>query len=447
MNLQRNTSKLDKFDKISKYTLIGDYDNTRVFGKGDFGYGSSLDLKKLNEMLSGCKYKDENGKNPFVDGNTTIIPKYYAIPLFVDENQSNVSYDNLNDVAPITGWNWTIGNTTYGPTSSIEVKQARSWKANNDNIGYYVGAGCKIKKSTLSDFFNDKHDLVFYNPSTSDQISNVPSDIKDYLIEQAGDKDELYSMVLSSQQDRLKGTDDVNYIYNGTIQGTSENIVVPTRCIWIAPRYAGTFQFVFYGGTGGASLTLKKIQRRNYLNYSYGCGFDINKYNSSDNPNLLINFDSKKIEQNKLYYFSYDVSKKDIDSGIEYVLSFKKTENSSDYPYFVYMDVGQSGGGQKVNVIENVDFIKADGTGYIKTTDKGFKFSNVTFEISFTPSINKEDTYIFFFRRNSSDSTGVLFFVNRYQESQLPGYITKKGSGNYGYAKSLECNAKDPFIQ
>ena len=120
---------------------------------------------------------------------------------------------------------------------------------------------------------------------------------------------------------------------------------------------------------------------------------------------------------------------------------------SGDFPRFVYMDVGQSGGGQKVNVIENVDFIKADGTGYIKATDTGFTLSNVTFEISFTPPKNKEDTYIFFFRRNSSDSTGVLFFVNRYEDSQLPGYITKKGSGNYGYAKSLECNARDSSIQ
>ncbi len=446
LNLQKYTSKLDKFEKVSKYTLIGDYDNTRVSGKGDYGYGSSLDLKKLNEMLSG--YTDENGKTPFVEGTTTVIPQYYAIPLFADENSIDVSYDNKRDTTPITGWNWKNGGTTYGPSSSIDVKQARSWKANNDNIGYYVGAGCKINKTKLSKFKdNQKTDgnLVFYNPTTSTQLSSVPSDIKNYLIEQAGDNDELYSMILSSPQNQLDNTtNDVNYIYNGTIQGASENIVVPTRCIWIAPRYAGTFQFVFYGGSGGASLTLKKIQRMNSLNNSYGYGFDIEAYNSSDNPNLL-NFDSTKIEQNKLYYFSYEVSQKDIDSGIEYVLSFKKTNVSSDYPYFVYMDVGQSGGGQeKVNVIEKVDFIKtnATGKGYIKTTDTGFQLSNVTFEVAYTPSGNAAETFIFYFRRNYDDSIGVLFFVNRDEQTSSPSYITKKGSGNYGYATSLECTLK-----
>ena len=432
LNLQRNTSNLDKFDKISKYTLIGDYDNTRVSGKGDFGYGSSLDLKKLNEMLS--KYTPAEGKNPFLDGNTTIIPKYYAIPLFADETSNKVTYNYQQLTIKSPNWKWD----GVGVLSSIDVTQAHSWKANNDNIGYYVGADCKIEKKTLSKFKDSSSDLSFYDPKTLAKLSSIPSDIKDYLIEQGGVNGDLYAMRLSGEQGQLHTkTDDVNYIDEGTIQGASQDIVVPTRCIWIAPRYAGKFKFVFYcTKKGGISFVLKKIKRMGSNMYSYENGFDIDDYNSSNNKNLL-DFDLKKIENNKLYYFTYDVTQEEIKNGYEYVLSYT---GSGDFPRFVYMDVGQSGGGQKVNVIENVDFIKADGTGYIKTTDTGFTFSNVTFEISFTPSINKEDTYIFF-RRNSDDSTGVLFFVNRSEDSQLPGYITKKGSGNYGYATSLECNA------
>lgn len=439
LNLQKNTSNLDKFDKISKYTLIGDYDNTRVSGKGDFGYGSSLDLKKLNEMLSGYT---ENKEKPFVDKNgTTIIPKEYAIPLFADETSNKATYNYQQLTIKSPNWKWD----GIGVLSSIDVTQAHSWKANNDNIGYYVGADCKIEKKTLSKFKDSSSDLSFYDPKTLAKLSSVPSDIKDYLIEQGGVNGDLYAMRLSGEQGQLHTkTDDVNYIDEGTIQGASQDIVVPTRCIWIAPRYAGKFQFVFYcSKKGGISFALKKIKRMGSNMYSYENGFDIDDYNSSNNKNLL-DFDLKNIEENKLYYFTYDVTQEEIINGYEYVLSYT---GSGDFPRFVYMDVGQSGGGQKVNVIEKVDFIKADGTGYTKTTDTGFKFSNVTFEISFTPPKNKEDTYIFFFRRNSDDSTGVLFFVNRSEESQLPGYITKKGSGNYGYAISLECNARDSFIQ
>lgn len=446
LNLQKNTLKLDNFEKVSKYTLIGDYDNTRVSGKGDYGYGSSLDLKKLSEMLS--NYTDESGKKPFVDndGRTIIIPKGYSIPLFADESSNNVTYDNQNTTTKITGWNWKNGTTEYGPSSSIDVTQAYSWKANNDNIGYYVGADCKIESRKLSSFKANKKadgELLFYDPKTSAQLSSVPSDIKNYLIEQAGDSDDLYAMRLSGEQKQLLNlADDVKYIHQGTIQGASENIVVPTRCIWIAPRYAGTFQFVFYGGDNGASFALKKIQRMNPKNNSYGYGFDIETYNSSDNPNLL-DFDSTNIKKNQLYYFTYNVTQSDINAGNEFVLSYTKLKGS-DFPRFVYMDVGQSGGGQeKVNIIENVDFIKtnAAGNGYIKTTDTGFKSSNVTFEIAYTPEKNTADTFIFYFRRNTDDFIGVLFYVNRDDQSSMP-YITKKGSGSYGYAASSDCSSK-----
>ena len=179
-------------------------------------------------------------------------------------------------------------------------------------------------------------------------------------------------------------------------------------------------------------------------NNSYGSGFNIEMYNSSANLNLL-DFDSTKIEINKLYYFTYNVTPSDIKDGFEFVLSYTNLKGS-DFPRFVYMDVGQSGGGQeKVNVIENVDFIKtnATGSGYIKTTDTGFKLSNVTFEIFYTPEKNTADTFIFYFKRNTDDSIGVLFYVNRDDQSSMPGYITKKGSGNYGYATSSDCSFKN----
>lgn len=443
LNLQKNTSKLDKFEKISKFTLIGDYDNTRVSGKGDYGYGSSLDLKKLNGMLSG--YTPAEGTNPFVDNDTTIIPKEYAIPLFADENSNKVTYDNQQLTTQSPFWKWD----KVGATSSINVTQAHSWKANNDNIGYYVGSDCKIEQSKLSNFKEKgSSDLSFYDPKTLDKLSSVPSDIKDYLTQQAGDNDELYAMRLSGEQGS-KGlldnpTDDVKYIHDGTIQGASQDIVVPTRCIWIAPRYAGTFQFVFYcKNNGGISFALKKIKRMGGKLYSYQNGFDIDDYNSSANQNLL-GFDLTKIEKNKLYYFTYNVTQPEINDGYEYVLSYTGAQ-AGDAPRFVYMDVGQSGGGQeKVNVIEKVDFIKTNATGnsYIKTTDTGFQLSNVTFEVDYTPSANAAETFIFYFRRNSTDSIGVLFFVNRNEQTSLPSYITKKGSGNYGYATSLECTSK-----
>lgn len=295
--MQRNTSKLDKFDKISKYILIGDYDKTRVSGKGDFGYGSSLDLKKLNEMLS--KYTDENGKDekekrPFVDGTTTVIPKGYAIPLFADETSNEVTYNYQQSTIQSPNWKWD----GVGVLSSIDVTQAHSWKANNDNIGYYVGVGCKIEKKTLSNFKDSSSDLSFYDPKTLAKLSSVPSDIKDYLIEQGGKDDDPYAMRLSGEQGQLHNkTDDVKYIDEGTIQGASQDIVVPTRCTWIAPRYAGKFQFVFYcSKEGGISFALKKIKRMGSTMYSYENGFDIDDYNSSNNKNLL-DFDLKKIEK------------------------------------------------------------------------------------------------------------------------------------------------------
>lgn len=235
--------------------MIGDYDKTRVSGKGDFGYGSSLDLKKLNEMLSGCKYKDENGKNPFVDGDTTIIPKYYAIPLFADETSNKVTYNYQQLTIKSPNWKWD----GVGVLSSIDVTQAHSWKANNDNIGYYVGADCKIEKKTLSKFKDSSSDLSFYDPKTLAKLSSVPSDIKDYLIEQGGVNGDLYAMRLSGEQGQLHTkTDDVNYIDEGTIQGASQDIVVPTRCIWIAPRYAGKFQLFFIAVRKAVFLLLSR---------------------------------------------------------------------------------------------------------------------------------------------------------------------------------------------
>lgn len=435
LNLKKGTSRLSKYDKISKYTLIGDYDNSRVTGKGDYGYGSSLDLKKLSEMLS--NYSDFKAT-----GEQSIqVKSGYAIPLYADSNNQGVTYDETKKTASIQGW---TGIGSASGMISYDITQAHSWKANNDNIGYYVGSDCKLYNDTnLSSFIpKDETSLPFYNPVTNEKISDSSvSDIRQYFMEQANNdtSNPIYSMRLTGDQPKLDKKEDFVYIDNGTIQGMQENIVAPTRCIWIAPRYSGTFRFVFYGKN--ASFTLKKIMRMNPKGSSYGYGFDCDAYNDVSNENLL-KYDSNNIQNKRLYYFTYHVTQEEINKGTEFVLSYFNTTSSSA-PYFCYLDVGQNGGGQqKVNVIENVDFIKTNGTGYIFTDNSTFNLSNVTFEISFTPDKNTAETFIFYFRRHNDDGIGVLYYVNRDDQSGYPSYIAKKGSGNYGYAKDLNCNSK-----
>lgn len=390
-----NVTKISSFDKVSSYTLIGDYNKDGYEWEdqpgGDVGYGTSTDIRSLHFSL---QKGSDAGK---------AIPKNTALP-FKSENEQlistelNIKVNKYDDVTQnFKGTYYTYKASTKG-----------------NNLGYYSG---ELKTYDLSKKGLDYNKADFGTRSqngyiiTNPNLVSPPDDVLEYLR-----KNGNYLIRRNSgySSDNLKGA-TFNYVTDAQVGNYQGNLLLPSDGIWVAPKENGTFRFVFYNDgypekqTGIIFAELTRTKPGDYSSafvgnsllcsgLSYGC-----KYG----------YFEKAAEVGKEYYITY--------------------YNSSTFtaPYIAYMDIGANGGGSSTDKgeIKNLDFVTANGSTLTKLTDSDYKESNSLFSIDGTSTSNVS----YFFRR--VDAT-VFYYISN-TSSGLS--VSEIGSGTKKKASSQDC--------
>ena len=394
-------STLSKYNdsKVSKYTLLGAYNSTDYKWEdqegGDTGYGTSTDIKALHLSLI------ENGLN---DGDTGKISSKYVLPFKYES-------DTL-----VQGTGSQITVTTSGSrTQNINPTNYYTYKASTkgNNLGYYVGEVKTYEMSldyNVSDFgVQTQSGLIVTNRN----LKTPPDDVLSYLKEKGT---HLIRLNNGYSSDNLT-TSTFSYVENGQVGDWTGNLLLPSNGIWVAPKENGTFKFAFYNASysknGSVGILFTELKRVTPGDYS-----------SAFVANTLI---CSGLE----YSCKYGYFEKTAYAGYEYYIAFYNT-SSYDAPYIAYMDIGTNGGTDEDTrtVLTNIDYVTTDSSNsIIKMDDSSYTKSNVSFTIS--PGL--DDTYTYYFKRNSD---GVYYYVidNGYN------YITSNGTGTSVKSKDENCD-------
>ena len=352
-----NGEKKD-YSYLSLYSLVGDYDsdNTGISWAnrptgGEFGYGGSLDMKKLYETVG-----------------STGVPANSAYP---------IKAVSMDIVSPTSS---SVTIDKYDGSNSKTVTLAKTQTAGNNNIGYFVGESTKMYAKSSSKYNLEK----YYYPinSTEDKelpytdsngvTHNYPSDdVVKYI------KDNFSQYLYGTRLNNEADLNNVVAVQSGIASGYEGTIVLPSRTIWVAPVEVGTIKFVVYNTDNeNRSFSFKRIQRR--IAGNFGTGF------ASTSTTTIITADGNGgLKQNKLYYYEYEVTKEDLANGYEYVIT---KGNGNNGCYFLYIDLGTEGSTtSNIGTISNIDFTYEDSntpSGYASVSvDDGFILSKVGFTL------------------------------------------------------------------
>lgn len=391
LNLASGVSMIEAYSAISKYALIGDYDGETVEwvdkpSSGGPGYGASTDLGYLESQYG-----------------STGITKGMAYPFQAKSN------DLIEPTATTKNMQLSAGQKS--------VTIATTQEATSSNIGYYVGSDVKFysKKVTYENFYypnnSSQSTLLPYTDGTT--TYNAPSqDIIDYLNSEKGQ----YQMRLTGSEIDIMNEGGLVVVENGKVGDYEGDVLLPQRCVWVAPRQAGTLKFVFPNVENGVmGLRINRLIRSEPKNYA--------SYISSSTQ--LLEFNAVLLG-NTVYYFEIEVTQSDVDNGYEYAI----TGGNSYKTYASYVDIGAAGGGTTptyTGEISGVDFVYYnDSLGYSKVdgTDK----SEVVFEITGTST-----GVVLYFKRK--ETLGVLYYV-----SGSGVTVTPSGAGTNSAAKDENCD-------
>ena len=287
---------------------------------GGTGYGSSINLKSLYETY---------GSTGIIDGK--------AFPMkSVSTTEINPTSDSIS-----------ISNGS----GSISLKTAITQEAQSDNIGYYIGSGHKFYSKPRSNFDMEN----FYQAgSTSDTSGDTKLDmtadlqaILDYF--DTISTTDLYSI-------RFNENFDLNnniVVENGIVGDYSGNIVLPKRCLWVAPRAAGKLKFVVSNNTekSTGNFRLLKLKRSTPKDYS--------TYWNSMSYVELLNTNGTPIKAKRLYYYEFEISQEDVNAGCELVL-VKGNEGC----FLHYIDMGTDGGQSDKLIATQTNYIQKQFTNY-----------------------------------------------------------------------------------
>ncbi len=385
-------------DNISNYGLIGDYDSEYIEwedkpSSGGPGYGASTDLGHLWSVYG--KNGIEKGMAFPFQAETTdvIVPSSETKPMNLSSGSKSV----------------TVATTQAATTS---------------NIGYYVGSDVKFynKEVQYKDFYYPNHSSGSYLlPYTSGSTTyNAPSqDIIDYLNSAKGQ----YQMRLTGTEIDINNEGGLVVVENGKVGDYSGDVLVPRRCVWVAPRQAGTLKFVFPNVENSAmGLRINRLTRSKPKDYS--------SYIS--NSSQILEFNAVLLGS-YVYYFEIEVTQEDVDAGYEYAI----TGGNQYKTYASYVDIGAAGGSSTptyTGTINGVDFIYETGGSLVDIASADYIKSNVAFAISGTSGA--DGVYIYFKRKNELDLAAVLYFV-----SGSGIEITPIGTGNSSSATDENCDS------
>ena len=402
-DLVSGTTSYSSYGKISKYSLIGDYnaDNFTWAGKpsggsgDDVGYGTSTDIRNLYYYMGG---KDTSDNSVDVGGKE-------AMPFRVDTTDES-------DQKP------TVDSATVSVSSNEtgKVNLTTNKKAAKNNIGYYTGDGVKIyRKSRFTK-------ISFQTPAYN-VYSTPTEDVTNYLNKEytALDNSTSYNFqymakISSSTAGQLVNTynnkDSLYLVENAIVNDFScttyekstnhELLMIPRRCIWVAPKKAGTFKLVLANLDGGTcSMGIYKLIRstpKKYSSYfnSATMVYTLNGTEYTGDPiTIPYSIDSSDNSLLKVYYYSFEVTEEQVNAGYEYALT-----TFAGTPHILYMDIGNNGGdsGDITDDKSPIDFVYFKESKLVpiqtKTTDtdgnvtysnnSSYVYSNAFFEVDGT---------------------------------------------------------------
>lgn len=277
---------------------------------GGSGYGSSINLKDLYNTYT----------------NTGIV-KGKAFPM---------KHVDTTEISP--------SQSSYS-IDGKSITTAITQQAQPDNIGYFVGSGHKFYSKARSNFdmtsFYEAGSTSDYSGDKKITMTEDLNKILEYF--DSISKDYLYSIRFNEVFDLNN-----NLVIESGIVGDYKNkqIVVPQRCLWVAPREPGKLKFVVSNNTesGTGNFLLVKIKRKTAKDYS--------TYWNSIDYETLINTNGTPIKGGRLYYYESEITQKDVDEGYE--LALIKGNNGC---FLHYIDMGTEGGEES---------IKASQTNYIQ---------------------------------------------------------------------------------
>ncbi|MGM9969085.1 MAG: hypothetical protein ACI35S_01675 [Anaeroplasma sp.] len=404
IKLSSGVSNISNIEKISKYTLIGDYNESILSWEdnsngGGIGYGKSMDLEKIYNLVT-----TKNGSTKLNDKQ--VIP-FKAL----DDEYTTAANDNMG---------FFVGG---------EINTYIRESTNMDKTTFYYPAGASNSVYTLP-YKDSLGNIIYPAPSKNIYDATFGSDSANY-----------YCLRLQGKLDVNNNLVTINDTYVN--EEKISTLIIPRRCIWFKPRTVGNLEFVMVNPGDGENFTLTKIKRNIPGNYSSGMTIvntliETNYLGGLSKASSNINVDGKwtSIDYHDLaYFFSIEVTQEDIDNEYEYCLS---RDNGSNGAYFWYLDIGSNGGNEtntKYGLLDNIDFVYSTEMGLSDITNKSL-YSKVYFEISGTTTGLAE----FYFKRNKDDLTNNIDIVLYYPDLNNNGLTLKESStGNKAKAKDKNC--------
>ena len=304
------------------------------------GIGSYTDIKALYESL-GSK-----------DGAT--IAKGYAYPFKIaDDTLLSPSASKIN-------------MTLSAGTKQVTACYTYEASSTGNNIGYYIGSDVKVynkaNKANFDTFYYPNGDGTPYTLPTAGHAA--PSeDIVSYLSDTQTDGNTTYRngdyliRLTGDSQFDANNEGGLVAVENACVGTWSGTLLVPNRCIWVAPIKSGTFKFVLSNieNTGKMGFRLYKLTRSTPGNYS--------TYFTNYSQALECNM---QLQPGKSYYYEIDITDEDIAAGYEYAIS----SGDGYMPYITYIDIGASGtDSTKVKYPDLSDIEERYDTYYASTSD------------------------------------------------------------------------------
>lgn len=412
-----NVTKIDAFNNVSSYTLIGDYNQDGYEWEdkpgGDVGYGTSTDIGQIFNDLGSTEGAsiEKNTAIPFKKavGSSRQAP---------NESQSNI----------------TIYDTSQKKEKKVTVPHASYYEASDkgNNIGYFVGSDIKVYSSKVADDYVYNANDISIDPNSEDK--NIDPSVLDYLNSKSsyGLKNGQYLRRLSGNSSdssnleyNLQKGDGYDLIENASIgkwnSSNSRNgyLLLPKRCVWITPIRTGKFIILAANPEAKSDkkdwvwLAIYKLKRQVPGDYS--------TYYTEISPFKSMQFNSTV----KYRYLAVDVNDLDYEYAIVGI---------TGGPYIAYMDIGANGGGSTTDKgsINKLDFVTADANEKLtKLTDPGYTASNSLFSINGTSS----SEYVYSFRR-INDS--ILYYVSPIGSGFT---ITEIGTGTKKKTDNADCKS------
>lgn len=379
--LPKGASNLTKEDFISKYTLIGNYDSSKVKwddipGGDGAGYGSSFDVERFYTRLQ--MINDNNGASsllPSIDTSNrllTLSSGSYA-PLMVSA-QSNYEGSNAEEIPSSENIGYILGNQNKFNNNNISFTDLTE-KTENSKIIYSWKSGSTPRvlfKRTGQNETTTSENIVAL---TDSEMSSLPDGIKN-LIPSENTSVTHYMIRLQQKFEGTDGSDASKQSPKSNISyydETYSSVYLPNNGIWFKPKATGKLRFVIYTGSDGSNFSLYRLTRSN--------GNFANRISSvSDQTNTMY---TKSLPLNALLYFEHEITESDLANNYEYLLGNDTGKNGA---YFLYLDIGTNGGTQDdtTSNIEKIGFVYYDSSN---TTYSEID-SSVSFSISGTTNLD-----------------------------------------------------------